>query len=203
MAGCRKSRKKSPFAEAKMQEESFDKVSVPEETAAAARNRKEALRRERTLLAAKLAVLAAALLILFTCICGVCRYADAGMRPALQDGDLLLYTRLVQTPATDTVVLFDYEGRTLAGRVLAQAGDEVDITESGLYINGALLLEEDITQETTRFAEGADFPMTVAEGAVFVLGDNRTQATDSRIVGAIAVSDLRGRVFAVFRIRNL
>ena len=72
-----------------------------------------------------------------------------------------------------------------ARRVLAAAGDEVDITEEGLFINGSLQQEHDIYEETIRYVTGIEFPLMVGEGQVFVLGDGRENAIDSRVYGCI------------------
>ena len=87
-------------------------------------------------------------------------------------------------------------------RVVAVAGDTVDITADGLMINGAIVQEPHAAGETTQFAEGVTFPLTVPQGQVFVLGDNREHATDSRIFGCIDIADIDGRVMGLFRRRN-
>ena len=83
------------------------------------------------------------------------------------------------------------------------AGDTVDITEDGLLINGAVQVSQDIYYETTQFAQGVDFPLTVGEGQVFLLGDNRPEATDSRIYGCVDLADIKGKVIAVIRTRRI
>jgi signal peptidase I len=87
--------------------------------------------------------------------------------------------------------------------VVALAGDTVDITEKGFYINGALQREPDIYRETERYQDGIDFPLTVLEGHVFVLGDNRTGTTDSRIYGPVRINDTQGKVMTVVRRRSI
>ena len=86
---------------------------------------------------------------------------------------------------------------------MAVAGDTVDITKNALKINGAEQISQDIYFNTTRFKNGVDFPITVGEGQIFVLGDNRPQASDSRIYGCIDTTNIRGKVIAVIRSRGI
>ena len=151
----------------------------------------------------KLAVFAVMAIILFGYVFGLTRSSGLGMEPAFRDGDLILYYRITGTCSADEVLVVRYHGEKLLERVVAVAGDEVDITEHGLMINGAPVQETDVRGETTRFEEGVSFPLRVPEGKVFVLGDNREHATDSRIFGCVDTDDVYGRVIGLFRRRNL
>ena len=65
------------------------------------------------------------------------------------------------------------------------------------------MYEPEIYSETTQFKDGPTFPLTVEEDTVFVLGDNRKYANDSRIIGLINDKDIKGKVMGVIRRRNL
>jgi len=101
------------------------------------------------------------------------------------------------------VVVVDYSGKTQARRVVATAGDTVDIAEGGLVVNSALQHEPGISQMTERYKDGVDFPLTVPEGHVFLLGDSRAGAADSRIYGCVSIEDTLGKVMAVVRRRDI
>ena len=114
-----------------------------------------------------------------------------------------MYYRLDKRFISGDVAVFEDDGKTTTGRVVAVAGDTVDITKNGLKINGAEQISQDIYFDTTQFKNGVDFPITVGEGQVFLLGDNRPQASDSRIYGCINIKDVRGKVIAVIRSRGI
>ena len=151
----------------------------------------------------KIAVILTVVLLAFTFMFGLCRYTEASMAPAVKDGDLVLYYRLDKTYAAGDVLLLTFQGQKQVRRVVATAGDTVDITEDGLMINGALQQEPEIYQQTQRYAEGATFPLTVGEGQVFVLGDARENATDSRVYSAVDIKDTMGKVITILRQRSI
>ena len=76
-------------------------------------------------------------------------------------------------------------------------GDTIDIDfQNGIvYLNGEVL-EEPYTAEPTYLQESVTFPVTVPEGCLFVMGDNRNHSTDSRDdrVGFVDERDVLGRL---------
>ncbi len=159
--------------------------------------------KEILLLLGKIAAICLAFLLLFTFLFGLYRNADADMTPAVRDGDLVIFYRLDKRYIAGDVLVLEFEGIKQVRRVIATAGDTVDITEEGLIINGAIQQEPDIYFAIHRYEGGAEFPVTLGEGQVIVLGDRRTNATDSRIYGVVEVQDTLGKVMAVFRRRGI
>jgi len=161
------------------------------------------LLQELMFLFAKTAAIIFVFVLIFTFMFGLCRYPDASMVPAVKDGDLVMFYRLdKEYVAQDTLVL-EFEGQKQVRRVVAVAGDTVDITEEGLLVNGALQQEKEIYMATERYEEGVEFPYIVGEGEVFVLGDRRENASDSRIYGAVKNKDTLGEVMLILRWRNV
>ena len=78
-------------------------------------------------------------------------------------------------------------------RVIGVSGDTVEIREGVTYVNGEPI-DEPYLHETEL---GTLEPTVVEEDSVFVMGDNRNNSFDSRVVGSIPYEQIRGRV--VFR----
>jgi len=141
--------------------------------------------------------------LVFTYFYGFSRNTDPDSAPAVKDGDLVIFCRLDKDYAVGDLLLLDFQGERQARRVVAKAGDTVDIAENGLIVNGALQQEPDIYQPTRRYESGVSFPLTVGQDQVFVLGDARENATDSRIYGPLDAKDTLGKVITVIRRRSL
>ena len=105
------------------------------------------------------------------------------MNPFIRDGDIVLYYRLNQHMQASDVIVFEQDNELEVRRIVAVSGDTVNIDQNGLMINGAYVNEKDIYENTDRYASGIDFPVTLPEGYVFVLGDSRKYSKDSRIYG--------------------
>jgi len=143
-------------------------------------------------------------LLMFTLLFGIIRYPEPSMSPAIKDGDLVIFYRYTKAGyLPQDVTVLEYNGQWQARRVVATAGDTVDITNGGVVINRALQQEPEIYQATERYQGGVEFPLTVPEGQVFVLGDNRAGAADSRIYGCVKIEDTLGKLMAIIRRRNI
>jgi len=140
---------------------------------------------------------------LFSFVYGLHYNREPGMVPAVKDGDLVIYYRWDREYLARDLVVLDYQGESQVRRVIAVAGDTVDITERGLIINGSLQQEREIYFDTERYADGPTLPLTLGEGEVFVLGDARIDVTDSRIYGPVKEADTKGQVITILRRRSL
>lgn len=138
-----------------------------------------------------------------TFVVGIYIQYGEDMYPRLRDSDLVLFYRLNTTVNVDEVVTFTQNDTRYTARVVALAGEVVNISEEGqLSVNGNIQQEE-IYYATFQAESTITYPYTVPEGCVFLLGDFRTNATDSRVYGAVQVDDLDGIVIAFFRCRNV
>jgi len=156
------------------------------------------------MLGVKIGVFAIVVTLVFTFLFGVHYVVEPGMTPAFKDGDLVLYNRTDKNYRRDDLTLVTYKGQMQVRRVVATAGDTVDITGEGLVVNGSRQQEREIYKETVRYVEGIDFPLKLGPGEVFLLGDARDIADDSRIYGSVHVADTHGKVMTLLlRRRNL
>jgi len=151
----------------------------------------------------KIAVIAIVFVLVFTFFYGVHRNTDPDMFPKLADGDLLIFYRLDKKYALSDLAVLSFDGNIQIRRVVARGGDVVDIGADGLIVNGSRQQEPAIYQETASYLEGIEFPVTVGEDQIFVLGDARLNATDSRVYGPVNVKDTLGKVISVIRRRQL
>jgi len=154
-------------------------------------------------LLAKVAIVGVVFGLIFTFTHGIARDTDPDMAPTVKAGDLVMFYRLDKNYEISDLVALRYQGQLEVRRVVAQAGDVVDITKDGLVVNGALQQEPDIYEPTQPYQTGISFPVKVGPGQVFVLGDARDNATDSRVYGPVDTKDTLGKVIAIIKWRDL
>lgn len=146
------------------------------------------------------------LVLLFTFVVRVVQVDGESMRETLQDQDLLLVLDnwlCGDFQPGDIVILQEEDfngGVPIVKRVIATEGQTVDIdfTNGTVYVDG-MELEEPYIREPTWTDEGAEFPLTVPEGCVFVMGDNRNDSDDSRnpSLGPVDTRSVLGRVLVL------
>ena len=127
-----------------------------------------------------------AVVVLFTFVIRLIGVDGHSMVPTLQDGDRLLVLNSMlydDYKYGDIVVLrkHTFLEEPIVKRVIATEGQTVDIdfSSGSVYVDG-VLLKEDYIHELTFLEEGTEFPLTVPEGSIFVMGDNRNHSSDSR-----------------------
>ncbi|MEG1524448.1 MAG: signal peptidase I [Clostridia bacterium] len=120
------------------------------------------------------------------------------MAPVLEEGELVLVDRLAKywkVPTRGDMILFETKDGNFVKRIVGLPGETVDIVDGHVFINSCPLEE---SAYATNFMGGME-PITVPEGAVFLLGDNRQKIYDSRLasVGCISYEG----IFGVLRVR--
>jgi len=157
--------------------------------------------RARTMIAALLA-----LLILCGCKPKTFRQGSGSMEPMIKKGELILadmaaYSRT--SPARWDVIVFKEpkSGELWCSRVVGLPGESIDITPQGIFINGTNA-PSPARLGNLKHLPGipggpratVSYPFSVPGGSYFVLGDNTTNAYDSRFWGALPAQSIRGRV---------
>ncbi len=96
----------------------------------------------------------------------------------------------------------DEIGSRLVKRIIGVPGDQIDIRDGNVYINGALYDESYVVGETAPFQ--TTFPITIPEHEYFVMGDNRENSMDSRDFGLIDQTEIEGKaVWRLWPLNNL
>lgn len=146
---------------------------------------------------------AVALALLFnTFVAQLVVVEGSSMIPTLQDRERMLVTRStyrLRMPMRGEVVVTHYpdpdDPENYVKRVVGLPGDTVEIADGTLYVNGQAVDEPYLGEPMNRDFE----QITVPDGCVFVLGDNRNISRDSRYadVGPVPLNRLLGEVHAV------
>ena len=142
------------------------------------------------------------IIVTFVRILFFTKISGDSMKPGLSNGDLIFVLPASQITYGDIVITTDdiAYGQSIVKRVIALEGDTVFINFSTgeVFVNDQLLTEPYIAEPTTVFGD-ITFPLTVPEGTVFLLGDNRNHSVDSRYssVGCVPVSQIDKKRFSL------
>jgi signal peptidase I len=159
----------------------------------------------------RLVVLLLVLWVLFFKVIGLSHVPNGDMYPRLDAGDFLLFYRLDRDVRSQDVVLLekvtpDSNGKKelYCGRVVAVAGDTVDISDSErLIVNGNQVIESNIFYNTPRYEGFTEYPLTLGPGQCFVLVDRREGGSDSRYYGPVEKDEIVGTVISFIRRTNM
>ena len=125
------------------------------------------------------------------------------MLPTLEDGDRIFVSNLFYTPTNGDIIVFrkdSYRREPLVKRIIATGGQVVDIDfESGIVTVDGEALVEDYIAELTHERSNFMGPVTVPEGQLFVMGDNRNRSLDSRStdIGFVDKRNIIGKVYFI------
>ena len=146
-----------------------------------------------------LVVVAAISILITTLWIPVLRTYGHSMTPTLSDGDIVLAVKNTDMRRGD-LVAFYVNNKLLIKRVIARSGETVVIDADGyVYVNGEKLSESYVSEYSPGNCD-IEFPYTVPDSALFVLGDRRATSVDSRskAVGCVYEEQIVGKV--VFRV---
>jgi signal peptidase I len=170
------------------------------------------------------AILVAIVLALFirTFIIQAFKIPSGSMKETLLIGDHILVNKFiygvklpflqttivpVKNPKRDDIVVFKFPedpGKDFIKRVIGVEGDEVEVRDKQVYLNGKLL-NHDFGIHTDSYIFPASVqprdnfgPVVVPEKSLFVMGDNRDQSYDSRFWGFVDLKAVKGKALVIY-----
>lgn len=122
------------------------------------------------------------------------------MVATLHGGERLLVNKFIyrmREPRRGEIIVFRYPrqpDRDFIKRVMALAGDTIEVRQGKVYVNGQL-----VPEAATAQPDAKDYPAkTVPPDSVWVMGDNRNSSEDSRFFGEVPLGNIKGLAFLRF-----
>ena len=140
-------------------------------------------------------VILVAVFVIFNVFIGVSRIHGDSMEPAMQDGDVVFFSRMGKDFEKGDIVFARMpSGEYYVKRVIATEGDVVDLADGVLYINGEAEKGNYVKGLTESQKGIVTYPYTVGAGSYFLVGDNREVSMDSRSFGALTGNQIKGKL---------
>ena len=151
------------------------------------------------------ALVTSLLINLFTFVMPIVKYYGTSMSPVLEDGQILVVSKLSDVKAGD-IVAFYYNNKILVRRVIATGNQQVSVDVFGTVTVNGNELQESYVKDKTLGQCDVNFPYNVPANSYFVLGDNRAVSMDSRLeeIGTVTKDRMVGKiVFSLFPFQRI
>ncbi|MBQ8133776.1 MAG: signal peptidase I [Clostridia bacterium] len=149
----------------------------------------------------KISITALILWLVFTFIAGIFICHNNSAYPTIRDGEFCLTYRLAELQQ-GTMIVYQQNGETKFGRVIAFGGDKVEILNDFILVND-YGISENVVYPTSPEGSAISYPYYVPDNCVFVMNDYRSDISDSRTYGGIPLEDVQGAVVFTMRMRGI
>ncbi len=148
----------------------------------------------------------AVVVIVNTFLLSFAKVKGPSMKPTFNEGDTLILTTITNKIERGDVIIVeshkDLENKLWIKRLVGLPGDKIKIENNKLYINSELVIENYVTfscnPDYSSFCDVNEF--ILGENEYFILGDNRNESKDSRIIGPITKEEIVGKVLLKIKI---
>ena len=120
------------------------------------------------------------------------------MYPTLKDKEILLLKKYDKTIERFDIVVFRYGNTKYIKRVIGLPGEHIEYKNNELYINYEKIEDVKLFTATDNFMLEDLGLSVIPENMYFVIGDNRVNSQDSRVIGLVSKEDIEG--ITTFRI---
>ncbi len=144
------------------------------------------------------ALLTAIIFLVVNAVIGRFRIESVSMQPNLYEGEYVIVDKVsysLRGPQRGDIIVFEKVGQPdLIKRVIGLPGDTVEVRNTQVFVNGTAL-DEPYIANPPNYAFG---PVQVEPGRYFVLGDNRSNSSDSHVWGTVSGDTIVGKAWIIY-----
>ena len=144
------------------------------------------------------ALLTAIIFLAVNAVIGRFRIESVSMQPNLYEGEYVIVDKVsysLNSPQRGDIIVFEKTAQPdLIKRVIGLPGDTVEVRNAQVFVNGTALVEPYVANPPN-YAFG---PVQVEPGRYFVMGDNRSNSSDSHVWGTIPRDTIVGRAWIIY-----
>ena len=151
----------------------------------------------------KIVVIIIIFIIMFYGIFGMTIMNNQSMKPAINEGELLIFYRLDKDYKRGDVVVANVNNKISTYRIVGLPNDVIDISNDGEVTVNKIIEKSEIFYNTFLVTNSTiQLPYTVPNNEYFLLNDYRESIQDSRLFGSINKKNIKGKVFGSIQIRD-